>query len=136
MLSTAENENGISFPMNLRSDAVIEIRSLVSELCRQFYTLGWVSGTGGSITVKVHEESVPKSHQIIVMSPSGTNLSSKSIFFSCWISICCWLVSVVIFIFCLFVFRGTEGEDGAKGYVPIVCGWEDSFGTRTEGVPA
>lgn len=81
MLSTAENENGISFPMNLRSDAVIEIRSLVSELCRQFYTLGWVSGTGGSITVKVHEESVPKSHQIIVMSPSGTNLSSKSIFF-------------------------------------------------------
>mmetsp|Transcript_12599 Transcript_12599/g.29583 ORF Transcript_12599/g.29583 Transcript_12599/m.29583 type:complete len:238 (-) Transcript_12599:150-863(-) len=27
-------------------------RELVCELCRQFYTLGWVSGTGGSISIK------------------------------------------------------------------------------------
>ncbi|KAJ0585257.1 putative methylthioribulose-1-phosphate dehydratase, class II aldolase/adducin domain superfamily [Helianthus annuus] len=34
------------------------------------YTLGWVSGTGGSITAKVHDDSVPKSDQLIIMSPS------------------------------------------------------------------
>lgn len=76
ILSMAGNRNGIlseklSYPTNLESEAVFEARSLVSELCRQFYTLGWVSGTGGSITVKAHDASVPKSNQIIVMSPSG-----------------------------------------------------------------
>ncbi|KAF5822159.1 putative methylthioribulose-1-phosphate dehydratase, class II aldolase/adducin domain superfamily [Helianthus annuus] len=34
------------------------------------YTLGWVSDTGGSITAKVHDDSVPKSDQLIIMSPS------------------------------------------------------------------
>ncbi|GMP67309.1 hypothetical protein CsSME_00027347 [Camellia sinensis var. sinensis] len=55
----------------LESDAVEETRALVSELCRHFYTLGWVSGTRGSITIKVHDDSIPKSRQLIVMSPSG-----------------------------------------------------------------
>ncbi|KAL7185484.1 hypothetical protein ACSBR2_027432 [Camellia fascicularis] len=55
----------------LESDAVKETRALVSELCRHFYTLGWVLGTRGSITIKVHDDSIPKSHQLIVMSPSG-----------------------------------------------------------------
>ncbi|KAL7215946.1 hypothetical protein ACSBR1_027985 [Camellia fascicularis] len=55
----------------LESDAVKETRALVSELCRHFYTLGWVSGTRGSITIKVHDDSIPKSRQLIVMSPSG-----------------------------------------------------------------
>lgn len=57
----------------LESTSVKEARALVSELCRQFYSLGWVSGTGGSITVKVHDDSVPKSEQLIVMSPSGSS---------------------------------------------------------------
>ncbi|XP_058095426.1 probable bifunctional methylthioribulose-1-phosphate dehydratase/enolase-phosphatase E1 1 isoform X2 [Magnolia sinica] len=66
--------NGIS---SLSSDAYLEskivkeTRSLVADLCRQFYTLGWVSGTGGSITIKAHDDSVPKPQQLIVMSPSG-----------------------------------------------------------------
>ena len=55
----------------LESKAVKETRALVSELCRQFYNLGWVSGTGGSITIKVHDDSIPKSQHLIVMSPSG-----------------------------------------------------------------
>ena len=25
---------------------------LIPELCRQFYTLGWVTGTGGGISIK------------------------------------------------------------------------------------
>jgi ribulose-5-phosphate 4-epimerase/fuculose-1-phosphate aldolase len=28
------------------------IRELVCELCRQFFTAGWVTGTGGSISIK------------------------------------------------------------------------------------
>ncbi|KAE8703264.1 putative bifunctional methylthioribulose-1-phosphate dehydratase/enolase-phosphatase E1 [Hibiscus syriacus] len=55
----------------LDDQAVKEARSLISELCRQFYSLGWVSGTGGSITLKVHDSSIPKPQQLILMSPSG-----------------------------------------------------------------
>lgn len=67
--------NGVKLATNsqayLESTPVRETKTLISDLCRQFYNLGWVSGTGGSITVKVHDESVPKPNQLIVMSPSG-----------------------------------------------------------------
>ncbi|PHT43808.1 putative bifunctional methylthioribulose-1-phosphate dehydratase/enolase-phosphatase E1 [Capsicum baccatum] len=55
----------------LEGDKVKQTKSLIAELCRHFYNQGWVSGTGGSITIKVHDDSVPKSQQLIVMSPSG-----------------------------------------------------------------
>ncbi|KAF2283239.1 hypothetical protein GH714_043591 [Hevea brasiliensis] len=55
----------------LETKPVSDAKNLVAELCRQFYTMGWVSGTGGSVTVKVHDDSVPRPHQLIVMSPSG-----------------------------------------------------------------
>uniref|UniRef100_A0A2N9F6H0 Class II aldolase/adducin N-terminal domain-containing protein n=1 Tax=Fagus sylvatica TaxID=28930 RepID=A0A2N9F6H0_FAGSY len=55
----------------LESKAVKDTKSLISDLCRQFYNLGWVSGTGGSITIKAHDDSIPKPQQLIVMSPSG-----------------------------------------------------------------
>ena len=40
-----------------------EIRELVCELCRQFYHLGWVTGTGGSISIRQGDK--------IYMTPSG-----------------------------------------------------------------
>ncbi|ONI12711.1 hypothetical protein PRUPE_4G180000 [Prunus persica] len=55
----------------LESRAVSDTKVLISDLCRQFYNLGWVSGTGGSITIKVHDDSVPKPQQLVIMSPSG-----------------------------------------------------------------
>ncbi|XP_015887391.2 probable bifunctional methylthioribulose-1-phosphate dehydratase/enolase-phosphatase E1 isoform X1 [Ziziphus jujuba] len=55
----------------LESKAVNDTRALLSDLCRQFYNLGWVSGTGGSITIKVHDDSIPRSQQLVLMSPSG-----------------------------------------------------------------
>ncbi|GMH25547.1 hypothetical protein Nepgr_027390 [Nepenthes gracilis] len=55
----------------LESKPVQETRRLITDLCRQFYSLGWVGGTGGSITIKVHDDSIPKPQQLIVMSPSG-----------------------------------------------------------------
>ncbi|KAE9590619.1 putative 2-hydroxy-3-keto-5-methylthiopentenyl-1-phosphate phosphatase [Lupinus albus] len=55
----------------LEGKAVKETKALMAELCRHFYTLGWVSGTGGSITMKVHDHSIPKPHQIILLAPSG-----------------------------------------------------------------
>lgn len=54
-----------------RDSQVKETRALVSELCRHFYSLGWVYGSGGSVSIKVHEDNIPRSHQLIVMSPSG-----------------------------------------------------------------
>jgi len=51
----------------LESKPVKDTRVLISDLCRQFYNLGWVSGTGGSITIKVHDDSIPKPHQLILM---------------------------------------------------------------------
>nr|CAB3491547.1 unnamed protein product [Digitaria exilis] len=55
----------------LAGPAVQEARELVAELCRHFYAPGWVTGTGGSITVKVNDPDVPLSDRLIVMSPSG-----------------------------------------------------------------
>ncbi|XVF44277.1 hypothetical protein PTKIN_Ptkin02bG0107300 [Pterospermum kingtungense] len=55
----------------MESKGVSETKDIAEELCRHFYTLGWLSSTGGSITVKVHEDSIPRQHQIIVMSASG-----------------------------------------------------------------
>ncbi|KAJ1403441.1 putative bifunctional methylthioribulose-1-phosphate dehydratase/enolase-phosphatase E1 [Sesbania bispinosa] len=55
----------------LEGKAVKETRALMAELCRHFYKLGWVSGTGGSISIKVHDDSIPKPQQLILMSPSG-----------------------------------------------------------------
>lgn len=42
---------------------VEDIPRLISELCRQFYGLGWVSGTGGGISIRGREG--------IFMAPSG-----------------------------------------------------------------
>ncbi|KAG5254972.1 bifunctional methylthioribulose-1-phosphate dehydratase/enolase-phosphatase [Salix suchowensis] len=55
----------------LESKAVKDTRVLIADLCKQFYTLGWVSGTGGSITIKAHDDPIPKHQQLILMSPSG-----------------------------------------------------------------
>ena len=55
----------------LEGKAVKDTRALVSQLCWQFYNLGWVSGTGGSINIKVRDDAIPKSQQLIIMSPSG-----------------------------------------------------------------
>ncbi|XP_066339920.1 probable bifunctional methylthioribulose-1-phosphate dehydratase/enolase-phosphatase E1 isoform X2 [Miscanthus floridulus] len=55
----------------LAGPAVREARELVAELCRHFYAPGWLTGTGGSITVKVHDPDVPLADRLIVMSPSG-----------------------------------------------------------------
>ncbi|KAL3502731.1 hypothetical protein ACH5RR_037180 [Cinchona calisaya] len=55
----------------LQSTLVKQTKAFVCELCLQFYTFGWLSGTGGSVTIKVHQDHIPKQHQLIVMSPSG-----------------------------------------------------------------
>eukprot|EP00271_Cylindrocystis_brebissonii_P021867 TRINITY_DN8101_c0_g1_i1.p1 TRINITY_DN8101_c0_g1~~TRINITY_DN8101_c0_g1_i1.p1 ORF type:complete len:514 (-),score=77.94 TRINITY_DN8101_c0_g1_i1:701-2242(-) len=52
------------------SKPVKEARALVAELCRQFYTLGWVSGTGGSISIKVNDPE-KSSSTVLLMAPSG-----------------------------------------------------------------
>lgn len=41
----------------------LEYKSLVCELCRQFFQAGWVTGTGGSISIKDGDK--------IYMTPSG-----------------------------------------------------------------
>ncbi|KAJ7550182.1 hypothetical protein O6H91_07G087100 [Diphasiastrum complanatum] len=51
--------------------ALTETKELAAELCKQFYTLGWMSGTGGSITIKVNNPNVPLTERHIVMAPSG-----------------------------------------------------------------
>ncbi len=46
------------------SDALYATKELVCELCRNFYSHGWVSGTGGGISIK-HDDNQ------IVVAPSG-----------------------------------------------------------------
>lgn len=45
------------------SVSVEAARSLICELCKLFYTQGWVTGTGGGISIKAGDQ--------IVMAPSG-----------------------------------------------------------------
>lgn len=40
-----------------------EAKELICELCATYYTQGWVSGTGGGMSIKVGDD--------IVMAPSG-----------------------------------------------------------------
>lgn len=73
MADTEERRSSLSETSDVesQSEAVAETKMLAAELCKQFYGLGWVSGTGGSITIKVHDPAIPKSQQLIVMAPSG-----------------------------------------------------------------
>lgn len=43
--------------------SLAETKALVCELCASFYKLGWVSGTGGGLSIRVGDR--------IVMAPSG-----------------------------------------------------------------
>ncbi|XP_027166419.1 probable bifunctional methylthioribulose-1-phosphate dehydratase/enolase-phosphatase E1 [Coffea eugenioides] len=58
--------------------AEVKKKALVSELSLQFYKLGWLSGTGGSVTLKVHEHNVPRQNQFIVMLPSNVQKDRMS----------------------------------------------------------
>ncbi|KAL5571148.1 hypothetical protein UlMin_020745 [Ulmus minor] len=55
----------------LESKAVTETKALVAELCHHFCTLGWVSGAGGSLAIKAHDDTAPKPEQLIVTTSSG-----------------------------------------------------------------
>ncbi|XP_050249029.1 probable bifunctional methylthioribulose-1-phosphate dehydratase/enolase-phosphatase E1 2 [Quercus robur] len=59
--------------LELESKAVSDTKALAVELCRHFYSLGWLSGTGGSFTLRVHHhhDAISTPSHLIVMSPSG-----------------------------------------------------------------
>jgi hypothetical protein len=63
------NENMATTPQNNDADALIKSQdpkhpaNLICSLCRQFYTFGWVTGTGGGVSIK-HEDH-------IFLAPSG-----------------------------------------------------------------
>jgi len=59
----------------ITTTAVEDPRQIICDLCRQFYTQGWVSGTGGGISIKDGER--------VYMAPSGVQkerLSPEDIF--------------------------------------------------------
>ncbi|KAI8894999.1 class II aldolase/adducin N-terminal [Globomyces pollinis-pini] len=45
--------------------------NLIPELCRQFYTLGWVTGTGGGISIKKEYDSMSYRSDHYFIAPSG-----------------------------------------------------------------
>ena len=61
--------------------SVVEAKNLAAELCKHFYNQGWVSGTGGSITLKVLEPHVDVQERLIVMAPSGAHMLLLLLFF-------------------------------------------------------
>jgi hypothetical protein len=44
-------------PASSEEEAVKEAKSLICEICRNFYKHGWVSGTGGGMSIKVAKKS-------------------------------------------------------------------------------
>jgi len=75
--------------VHMESKAVSDTKVLAAELCHYLYTLGWVSGAGGSITLRVHDDSVPRPAQLIVMAPSGVRSLSRSLSLSIYIYNAC-----------------------------------------------
>jgi hypothetical protein len=69
-------------------EGVREAMQLAAELCKHFYSQGWVSGTGGSITLKVHNPLVPLSERHIVMAPSGRVSLSHTHTLFCLLCVC------------------------------------------------
>ena len=71
--SLLNEEVYLELELELESKAVSDTKALAVELCRHFYSLGWLSGTGGSITLRVHHhhDAVSTPSHLIVMSPSG-----------------------------------------------------------------
>ncbi|KAL4620430.1 hypothetical protein ACB092_06G153200 [Castanea dentata] len=71
-VSSLLNEE-VYLELELESKAVSDTKALAVELCRHFYSLGWLSGTGGSFTLRVHHhhDAVSTPSHFIVMSPSG-----------------------------------------------------------------
>jgi hypothetical protein len=65
--------------VHVESKAVSDTKALAAELCCFLYTLGWVSGAGGSIALRVHDDSVPRPAQLIVMAPSGMDPTSLAL---------------------------------------------------------
>lgn len=59
----AKNEAVVAAAQPVPLSPLAEAKALVCELCRSFYSLGWVSGTGGGLSIKVGDR--------IVMAPSG-----------------------------------------------------------------
>ncbi|XP_022142734.1 probable bifunctional methylthioribulose-1-phosphate dehydratase/enolase-phosphatase E1 1 isoform X2 [Momordica charantia] len=76
-IASAVGVNGVklatTFQAYLERTAVNDTNALLSELCRQFQGLRWVSGTGASgfIAIKVHGYSIPKRQQLMAMAASG-----------------------------------------------------------------
>ncbi|KAF8754826.1 hypothetical protein HU200_011443 [Digitaria exilis] len=102
----------------LQGEPVREARELVAELCRHFYAQGWVTGTGGSITVKVNDPAVPLADRLIVMSPSGQQgavQSDVSWYFGIGTSFTC-----------------SEGEDGCRRHVCHGCGWKSALSANSK----
>ena len=68
-----EGMGGVGLLDGVVGEKVAEAKELAADLCKHFYNQGWVSGTGGSITLKVLDPNVHVQEQLIVMAPSGTH---------------------------------------------------------------
>jgi len=60
MATTTQNNDADAL---IKSDDPKHPANLIRSLCRQFYTFGWVTGTGGGVSIK-HEDR-------IFLAPSG-----------------------------------------------------------------
>ena len=128
--------------LELESKAVSDTKALAVELCRHFYSLGWLSGTGGSFTLRVHHhhDAVSTPSHLIVMSPSGMETllylslslslyASTCVYCPCACTLLLHVFMVVLLVYCFILdykcilCRCSEGENGSRGYVCAIFGW-------------
>lgn len=63
---TAASEASYPSSSSISYPSIAEAKKLVAELCANFYRLGWVSGTGGGLSMRAGPEG-----ENVVMAPSG-----------------------------------------------------------------
>ncbi|OEU23143.1 2,3-diketo-5-methylthio-1-phosphopentane phosphatase [Fragilariopsis cylindrus CCMP1102] len=70
LLSTSSNTSSSSITTTMLEEEALSVRSLIAQLCEQYYKFGWATGTGGGVSIRVGGPSENRPWRVFV-APSG-----------------------------------------------------------------
>ena len=70
LLSTSSNTSSSSITTTMLEEEALSVRSLIAQLCEQYYKFGWATGTGGGVSIRVGGPAENRPWRVFV-APSG-----------------------------------------------------------------
>ena len=77
LLSTSSNTSSSSITTTMLEEEALSVRSLIAQLCEQYYKFGWATGTGGGVSIRVGGPSENRPWRVFV-APSGIQKGTSS----------------------------------------------------------